>query len=334
MQMKFCWRQLFGAVAIASALAATAVAASAQTYPTRPITMIVAFGAGGPSDIIGRILAEGMRGSLGQPVIVENVTGASGTIGTGRAARAEPDGYTFELGNFATHVLNGPLFSLPYDIVKDFEPVSLVCSDSLLIVGRKTLPADNLKEFVAWLKANPDQATQGTTGAGGISTVGGLFFRQQTGTRFRFVPYRQGLTAAMQDLVAGRIDFMVDNTADSLPQIRAGTIKAFAVMAKHRLAAAPEIPTVDEAGLPNLNLYAVNWQAAFLPKGAPKEIVAKLNEAIVTALADPSAQRRLADIGQEVLPRDQQTPEVLAAVQQADIAKWWPVIKDANIKGD
>jgi len=161
-----------------------------------------------------------------------------------------------------------------------------------------------------------------------------LFFRKQTGTRFRFVPYRQGLTAAMQDLVAGRIDFMVDNTADSLPQIHAGTIKAFAVMAKHRLAAAPEIPTVDEAGLPNLNLYAVNWQAAFLPKGAPKEIIAKLNEAIIAALADPAAQRRLADIGQEVFPRDQQTPEVLAALQQADIAKWWPVIKDANIKGD
>jgi len=332
--MKFRRRQLLGLAIIACTLVATAGAALAQTYPTRPITMIVAFGAGGPSDVIGRILAEGMRGSLGQPVIVENVTGASGTIGTGRAARAEPDGYTFELGNFATHVLNGPLFSLSYDIVKDFDPVSPVCSDSLLIVGRKTLPADNLKEFVAWLKANPDQATQGTTGAGGISTVGGLFFSKQTGTRFRFVPYRQGLTAAMQDLVAGRIDFMVDNTADSLPQIRAGTIKSFAVMAKHRLAAAPNVPTVDEAGLPNLNLYAVNWQAAFLPKGAPKEVVAKLNEAIVTALADPAARRRLADIGQEVFPRDQQTPEVLAALQQADIAKWWPVIKDANIKGD
>jgi tripartite-type tricarboxylate transporter receptor subunit TctC len=332
--MKFCRQQFLGLAVTACALAATADVASAQAYPTRPITMIVAFGAGGPSDIIGRILAEGMRGTLGQPVIVENVTGASGTIGTGRAARAEPDGYTFELGNFATHVLNGPLFSLSYDIVKDFEPVSLVCADSLLIVGRKTLPADNLKEFVAWLKANPDQATQGTTGAGGISTVGGLFFRKQTSTRFRFVPYRQGLTAAMQDLVAGRIDFMVDNTADSLPQIRAGTIKAFAVMAKHRLAAAPEIPTVDEAGLPNLNLYAVNWQGAFLPKGAPKEIVAKLNEAIVTALADTAAQRRLAEIGQEVFRRDQQTPQVLAAFQEADIAKWWPIVKDANIKGD
>jgi tripartite-type tricarboxylate transporter receptor subunit TctC len=334
MQMRFCWRQLLGLAVMACTLAATVAVASAQAYPMRPITMIVAFGAGGPSDIIGRILAEGMRGTLGQPVIVENVTGASGTIGTGRAARAEPDGYTFELGNFATHVLNGPLFSLSYDIVKDFEPVSLVCADSLLIVGRKTLPADNLKEFVAWLKANPDQATQGTTGAGGISTVGGLFFRKQTGTRFRSVPYRQGLTAAMQDLVAGRIDFMVDNTADSLPQIRAGTIKAFAVMARHRLAAAPEIPTVDEAGLPNLNLYAVNWQGAFLPKGAPKEVVAKLNEAIVTALADSAAQRRLAEIGQEVFPRDQQTPQVLAAFQQADIAKWWPIVKDANIKGN
>lgn len=319
---------------MACTLAATAGAASAQAYPTRPVTMIVAFGAGGPSDVIARILAEGMRRSLGQPVIVENITGASGTIGTGRAARAEPDGYTFELGNWATHVLNGPLFLLSYDIVKDFDPVSLVCSNSLLIVGRKTLPADNLKEFVVWLKANPDQATQGTTGAGGISTVGGLFFRKQTGTRFRFVSYRQGLGAAMQDLVAGRIDFMVDNTANSLPQIHAGAIKAFAVMAKHRLAAAPEIPTVDEVGLPNLNLYALNWQAAFLPKGASNEIVAKLNKAIVAALADPAVQQRLADVGQEVFPRDQQTPAILAAFQETEIAKWWPVIKDANIKGD
>lgn len=304
--------------------------ASAQAYPTRPITMVVAFGAGGPSDVIGRILAEGMRASLGQPVVVENISGASGTIGVGHVARAEPDGYMFVLGNWATHVLNGPMFALSYDLVKDFEPVALISSDPLIIVARKTLPANNLKEFIAWLKANPDRATQGTTGAGGISTVGGLFFQKETGTHFRFVPYRIGLAAAMQDLIAGRIDLMIDTAANSLPQVRAGTIKAFAITAKTRLPTAPEIPTVDEAGLPNL--HALNWQAAFLPKGASKEIVTRLNAAIVAALADPAVRRRLMDIGQQIFPSDQQTPEALAALQVSEIAKWWPIIKEANIK--
>jgi tripartite-type tricarboxylate transporter receptor subunit TctC len=304
----------------------------AQSYPTRPVTMVVAFGAGGPSDVIARILAEGMRASLGQPVVIENFAGASGTIGVGRVARAAPDGYTLVLGNWATHVLNGPMFTLQYDLIADFEPVALVSSDPLMIVGKKALPAKDLKEFVAWLKANPDQATQGTTGAGGISTVGGLFFQRETGTRFRFVPYRVGLAAAMQDLVGGQIDFMIDTAANSLPQVRAGTIKAFAVTSKTRLAAAPDIPTVDEAGLPGL--YALNWQAAFLPKNAPKEVVAKLNAAIASALADTSVRTRLAGIGQEILPRDQQTPEALAVFQKAEVEKWWPLIKAANIKAE
>lgn len=304
----------------------------AQSYPTRPVTMVVAFGPGGPSDVIARILAEAMRTSLGQPVVVENITGASGTIGVGRVARAAPDGYTLVLGNWATHVLNGPMFSLPYDLIKDFDPVGLVSSDPLMIVAKKALPANDLKEFVAWLKANPDQATQGTTGAGGISTVGGLFFQRASGTRFRFVPYRIGLAAAMQDLVAGQIDFMIDTAANSLPQVRAGNIKAFAVTSKSRLPAAPEIPTVDEAGLPGL--YALNWQAAFLPKNAPKDVIAKLNAAIVAALADASVQTRLAGIGQQIFPRDQQTPEALAAFQKAEVEKWWPIIKAANLKAE
>jgi tripartite-type tricarboxylate transporter receptor subunit TctC len=201
-----------------------------------------------------------------------------------------------------------------------------------MIVGKKALPAKDLKEFVAWLKANPDQATQGTTGAGGISTVGGLFFQRETGTRFRFVPYRVGLAAAMQDLVGGQIDFMIDTAANSLPQVRAGTIKAFAVTSKTRLAAAPDIPTVDDAGLPGL--YALNWQAAFLPKNAPKEVAAKLNAAIASALADTSVRTRLAGIGQEIFPRDQQTPEALAVFQKAEVEKWWPLIKAANIKAE
>ncbi len=325
-------RRFLHLVTGAAALPLMPQIARAQTSPTRPVTIVVAFGAGGPSDVIARILADSMRSSLGQPVIVENVAGASGTIGVGRVARATPDGYTAVLGNWATHVLNGPMFTLPYDLIGDFEPVALVSNDPLMIVGKKTLAANDLKEFVAWLKANPDQATQGTTGAGGISTVGGLFFQQQSGTRFRFVPYRGGLAAAMQDLIGGQIDFMVDTAANSLPQVRAGTIKAFAVTSKTRLAAAADIPTVDEAGLPGL--YALNWQALFLPKNAPKDVVAKLNAAIVTALADPSVQKRLAAIGQEVFPRDQQTPEALAAFQKAEAEKWWPLIRAANIKAE
>jgi tripartite-type tricarboxylate transporter receptor subunit TctC len=317
-------RQFLALTAGALALTSVCPDAMAQTYPSRPITMVVAFGAGGPSDIIARILAEGMRGSLGQPVIIENVAGASGTIGVGRVARAAPDGYTLVLGNWATHVLNGPMFALQYDLEKDFEQVSLVSSDPLIIVARKTMPARDLKEFIAWLKANPNSATQGTTGAGGISTVGGLFFQKETATRFRFVPYRVGLGAAMQDLVAGQIDFMIDTAANSLPQVRTGTIKAFAVTGRQRLARAPDIPTVGEEGLPGL--HALNWQAVFLPKGVPTEVIAKLNTAVVAALADASVRRQLADIGQEIFPREQQTPEALRSFQRAEIEKWWPII--------
>jgi len=319
------------ALAFALAVGASAIA-WAQSYPSRPITLVVPFGAGGPADAIGRIVAEGMREPLGQPVIIENVAGASGTIGVGRVAAAPADGYTSVLGNWATHVLNGAMFALRYDLRSDFEPVALVSNDPLLIVARKSMPAKNLKEFIAWLKANPDQATQGTTGAGGISTVGGLFFRRATATQFRFVPYRGGLGPAMQDLVAGQIDFMIDTAANSLPQVRAGTIKAYALTATTRLAAAPDIPTVDEAGLPGL--HALNWQAVFLPKGAPQDIVARLNGAIVSALADATVRRRLADIGQEIFAREQQTPHALADYQKAEIEKWWPIVKEANIKAE
>jgi len=319
------------ALAFALAIGANAIA-SAQSYPSRPITLVVPFGAGGPADTIGRIVAEGIREPLGQAVVVENVAGASGTIGVGRVAAATADGYTAVLGNWATHVLNGAMFALRYDLRVDFEPVALVSSDPLMIVARKSMPANDLKEFIAWLKANPDQATQGTTGAGGISTVGGLFFRRATGTRFRFVPYRGGLGPAMQDLIAGQIDFMIDTAANSLPQVRAGTIKAYALTANTRLAAAPDIPTVDEAGLSGL--HALNWQAVFLPKGTSKDVVTSLNSAIVTALANATVRRRLADIGQEIFPRAQQTPEALAAYQNAEIEKWWPIVKEANIKAE
>src|SRR5712691_1035726 len=271
------------AVALALGLGSIGIA-SAQIYPSRAITMVVPFGAGGPADTIGRIVAEGMRGPLGQPVIIENAVGASGTIGVGRVAGAAADGYTCVLGNWATHVLNGALFALRYDLIRDFDPVGLVSSDPLLIVARPTMPANDLKEFIAWLKANPDQATQGTTGAGGISTAGGLLFRKATGTQFRFVPYRGGLGSAMLDLVAGQIDFMIDTAANSLPQVRTGAIKAYAVTAKSRLPAAPDVLTVDEAGLSWF--YTLNWQGIFVAKGTRVDVIDKLNGAVVAALGD------------------------------------------------
>ena len=310
-------------------LASVSMDAGAQVYPSRPITIIVPFSAGGPSDTLARIMAERMRVSLGQPVIVENLTGASGSIGVSRVAQAAPDGYTLSLGNWPTHVINGAVLALKYDVLNDFEPVSLLATNPQLIVAKKAMPAKDLKEFIAWLKANPNKASQGTSGAGSAGHFSGVFFQKETGTRFEFVPYR-GSAQAMLDLVAGHIDMMIDLASNSLPQVRAGSIKAYAVTDKNRLAAAPEIPTVDEAGLPGF--YVSTWHAFFAPKGTPKNIIAKLNAAVVDALADPAARSRLAGIGYEIPPREQQTPEALGAHHKAEIEKWWPIIKAANIK--
>jgi tripartite-type tricarboxylate transporter receptor subunit TctC len=328
--MKIRRRQFLHLASGAVALPALSRIASAQTYPTRPITMFVPYGAGGPTDTIGRIIAEGMRATLGQPVIIENVAGASGTIGVGRVARAGGDGYTLAIGNWATHVLNGAVFALPYDLLKDFEPIAQIASDPPLIVAKKSMPAGNLRELIAWLKANPDKASAGTGGAGSVSHVGGVFFQKETDTRFQFVPYRLGVVAAMQDLVAGHIDMMFSVAASAVPQLRAGTIKGYAVTAKSRLAVAPEIPTVDEAGLPGF--YMSNWHGLWAPKGTPKAVVGTLNAAVVNALAEPAVRQRLADLAQEIPPRDQQTPEGLAALHKAEIEKWWPIIKEAGIK--
>jgi tripartite-type tricarboxylate transporter receptor subunit TctC len=324
-------RRMFLASFIFAAALGNAAIAAEQNYPSRPITMIVPFAAGGPTDAIARILAEHMRMSLGQPVIFENVTGAAGGIGAGRLARAAPDGYTLGYGVWGTHVLNGAIYALQYDLMKDFEPISLLASNPMVIVAKNAMPAKDLMELIAWLKTNPDKASAGTTGTGGASHVAALFFQRETGTRFQFVPYR-GLAPAMQDLVAGQIDMMFDNPATSLPQARAGTIKAYAISAKARLPAAPDLPTADEAGLPGFNVS--QWTALWAPKGTPKDIIAKLNGAVVEALADSNVLARLADLGQYVPPREQQTPDALRAYQKAEIEKWWPIIKAAGIKAE
>jgi tripartite-type tricarboxylate transporter receptor subunit TctC len=318
-------------LALAASASINAISpAFAEVYPARPITMIVPFVAGGPLDVVGRILGDRMRGALGQSVILENSTGAGGTIGVGRVARAAPDGYTLVLGTWSTHVVNGAIYTLPYDLMKDFEPVAPISREfGTVITARKTMPAKDLRELIAWLKTNPDRASFGTGGVGSPGHVVGVLFQNLTNTRFQFIHYR-GVAGASQDLVAGQIDFMFDSPATSLPQLRAGYIKAYAFTAKSRLAAAPDIPTVDEAGLPGL--YLSVWVALWAPKGTPDDVIARLNSAARGALADPAAQSRLADIAQEVFPPDQQTPEALSALQKADIEKWWPIIKAAGIK--
>jgi tripartite-type tricarboxylate transporter receptor subunit TctC len=316
---------------LAGAATLTTGHARAQTYPSRPITLVVPYPPGGPSDSAARIIADGLRAALGQPIVIENIAGGSGSVGVGRVARAAGDGYTLVVGIWNTHVANPALLALSYDVEKDFEPIGLISSYPVIIVVRKSLPVNDLQGLVAWLRENPDKASQGTAGAGSGSHIQGISFQRQTGTRYQFVPYR-GQAPAMQDLVAGHIDILFDGPATSLPQIRAGSIRALAVMSKDRLPSAPDIPTVDEAGFPGF--YFSNWNAIFAPKGTPHDVIRKLNDACVNALADRALRQRIVDIGQSIPLPDQQTPQALGALQKAEIEKWWPIIKAANIKGE
>jgi len=318
-------------LAVACMLAVMIAGAAAQPYPSRPITMVVPFGAGGPTDALARIVAQRMSAPLGQTVLVENVTGASGTIGIARVARAAPDGYTIILGNWPSFVVASAIYaSLPYDVTKDFEPIAQLPNNPYIVVSKKDLPAKDLKTLTAYIQANAGKLTAGTGGAGSGQHVSGVYFQKVTGTSFVFVPYRAGSADVMRDLTAGHIDLSFDQAISALPFVRNGQVRAYAITGKTRLAAAPDIPTVDEAGAPGV--YISTWFGLWAPKGTAPDIVARLTNATIEALADPSVRARLMDLGQEIPPPEQQTAAALAAHLKAELEKWTPIIKDANIK--
>jgi tripartite-type tricarboxylate transporter receptor subunit TctC len=318
-------------VVAALAVLAFGGAASAQNYPSRPITLIVPFSAGGPSDVMARILAERMKVALGETVLIENVTGAGGSIGTGRAVRSPPDGYTVSFGHLGTHVANGAIYKLSYDLVADLDPVVLLPSNTMIVVTKTAVPAKSLTELLAWLKARTEPAAAGTAGAGSGSHIAGLYFENITGIKLQYVPYR-GTGPAMNDLVAGQIDLIVDQLSNSINQVRAGTIRGYAVTDTKRAESASDIPTADEAGLPGFHMTL--WSGLWVPKGTQKEIIAKLNAAAVEALNDPGVRKQLENLGLQMPPKDQLSPQALGDWQKAEIAKWWPMIKAANVKVD
>jgi tripartite-type tricarboxylate transporter receptor subunit TctC len=299
------------------------------SYPSRPITIVVPFAAGGPTDTLARIVADGMKATLGQPIVIENVSGAGGTIGVGRVARAAPDGHTLGIGAWNTHVVNGAIYALPYHVLDDFDPVGLLANNHSIVVSKSAVPAKDLSGLIGWVKQNQDKVSAGTAGVGASTHFAGVLFQKLTGTRFQFVPYR-GAAPAAQDLIAGQIDLMFDQASSSLQHVRSGKIRAYAIASDTRLAVAPEIPTATEAGLPGFHISV--WHALLVPKGTPKSTIAKLNAAVVDSLADPAVRQRLVDLGQDIPSREQQTSQALAAFHKAEIEKWWPIIKAANIK--
>ena len=305
--------------------------AAAETFPSRPITIVVPYPAGGVTDALVRLLGDRMKDTLGQPIVIENQSGGAGTIGVGRVTRTAPDGYTLVLGNVETTVLTAKTMTIPYDVVADLEPVALLPSYPFLLVTTNDVPAKDLKELAAWIKANPQKVLQGVVGAGTMQQLCGLSLQKMLAAKWQFVPYRGG-TPAMQDLLAGQINFMCTATGSFLPLVRNGQIRAYAITAKQRMELAPEIPTVDEAGLPGL--YASVWNALWAPKDTPKDIIAKLNAAVTQAMAEPTIRNRIVEMGLDMPAPDQRTPDALRALQKADIEKWWPIIKDAGLKAE
>jgi tripartite-type tricarboxylate transporter receptor subunit TctC len=324
--VKLPHRRFLHLAAGAAALLVLSSYGYAQTYPSRQITLVVPFPPGGSTDVTGRIMAEKMRPLLGQPIIIENVGGAGGSIGVGRVARAAPDGYTIDIGQWDTHV-GGIIYNLNYDLQKDFEPIGLMSINPLLMVGKKNLPADDLRGLVAWMKANPGRVTFVVSTAAAQLT--GIMLQQMTGAQLQFIPYR-GAGPAMQDLLSGQVDLLVSQATAVLPHVRGGTIKAIANLSPRRSEAVPDIPTSDEGGLPKL--YASGWFGLFAPKGTPRDIITKFNGAMRKVLADPAVHRRFAELGLDVASQEQQMPEGLAVFHKAEIEKWWPIIKAANIK--
>jgi tripartite-type tricarboxylate transporter receptor subunit TctC len=318
-------------VAALLALLTSGTIARADNFPSRPVTIVVPFAAGGPSDALTRIVAQRMQAALGKALLIENATGAGGSLGTGRLARATPDGYTIGFGNLGTHVANGVIYKLSYDLVTDFEPIVLLPSNPMIIVSKNAAPAKTLGELIAWLKAKPTPATSGTAGAGSGSHIAGLYLESVAGIKLEYVPYR-GTGLAMNDLVAGQIDVIIDQISNSSAQVRAGTIRAYAVSDDTRAETVPDIPTADEAGLSGFHMTL--WSGLWAPKGTPKEIIAKLNRAAVEAMNDSEVRKQMANLGLQMPPSDQLTPEALGAMQKSEIAKWWPLLKAAGVRGE
>ena len=322
------------ALLVIFALTATlgvAASVTAQSYPAKPITIVVPFSAGGPTDTLARLMGERMRKTLGQPVLIDNTLGAGGSIGVGKVVRSPPDGYMVSIGHWGTHVVNGVYYQLTYNVLTDFEPVAMIATNPQIIISKVAVPAKNLKELIAWIKANEAKALMGTGGIGGASHMAAIYFGDTIGVKFNYIPYKGG-APALAALLGGEIDLYVTQVSNVASQIKAGKVRAYGVTAPTRQAAAPDVPTVDEAGLPGL--HTAIWHGIWLPKGTPRPVVMRLNGAIVETLADPAVRARFAELGQEIPPRDQQTPEVLFAHHKAEIDKWFPIIKAAGLKAE